>query len=199
MKNEMTDTVVKKVRKGVWRMPRLTEAMKDVISCDNTAEGAESHEERHDGDKTENLREDEEGGGVDTHDFEGVNLLGGAHRTQFRSNVRAHLSRKDETHDARRELQEHDFTGDVSRDPVGHPGTLDIELNLYTDDGSDKEGDEEDDADGVDTELRHFLDVLFEEHAHSLRTGEGAPHEHEVATEMHEKFIGYHFRGMNRG
>ena len=23
-----------KVRKGVWRMPRLTEATKDVISCD---------------------------------------------------------------------------------------------------------------------------------------------------------------------
>ena len=34
MINEITDTVVKKVRKGVWRMPRLTEAMKDVISCD---------------------------------------------------------------------------------------------------------------------------------------------------------------------
>ena len=34
MINEMTNTVVKKVRKGVWRMPRLTEAMKDVISCD---------------------------------------------------------------------------------------------------------------------------------------------------------------------
>ena len=26
--------VLKKVRKGVWWMPRLTEAMKDVISCD---------------------------------------------------------------------------------------------------------------------------------------------------------------------
>ena len=25
---------LKKVRKGVWWMPRLTEAMKDVISCD---------------------------------------------------------------------------------------------------------------------------------------------------------------------
>ena len=24
----------KKVNKGAWRMPRLTEAMKDVISCD---------------------------------------------------------------------------------------------------------------------------------------------------------------------
>ena len=40
MKNEMTDTVVKKVRKGVWRMPRLTEAMKDVISCDKLRGGA---------------------------------------------------------------------------------------------------------------------------------------------------------------
>ena len=29
-----------KVRKGVWRMPRLTEAMKDVISCDKPWGGA---------------------------------------------------------------------------------------------------------------------------------------------------------------
>ena len=40
MINEMTNTVVKKVRKGVWRMPRLTEAMKDVISCDKLRVGA---------------------------------------------------------------------------------------------------------------------------------------------------------------
>ena len=30
----------KKVRKGVWRMPRLTEAMKDVISCEKLRVGA---------------------------------------------------------------------------------------------------------------------------------------------------------------
>ena len=30
----------KKVRKSVWRMPRLTEAMKDVISCDKPRVGA---------------------------------------------------------------------------------------------------------------------------------------------------------------
>ena len=40
MINEITDTVIKKVRKGVWRMPRLTEAMKDVISCDKLRVGA---------------------------------------------------------------------------------------------------------------------------------------------------------------
>ena len=39
MINEITNTVVKKVRKGVWRMPRLTEAMKDVISCDKLRVG----------------------------------------------------------------------------------------------------------------------------------------------------------------
>ena len=30
----------KKVVKGGWRMPRLTEAMKDVISCDKRGVGA---------------------------------------------------------------------------------------------------------------------------------------------------------------
>ena len=34
------NTVIRKVRKGVWRMPRLTEAMKDVISCDKPRVGA---------------------------------------------------------------------------------------------------------------------------------------------------------------
>ena len=32
-----------KVRKGAWRMPRLTEAMKDVISCDKPGLGANDH------------------------------------------------------------------------------------------------------------------------------------------------------------
>ena len=32
----------KKVRKGAWRMPRLKEAMKDVISCDKLRLGANS-------------------------------------------------------------------------------------------------------------------------------------------------------------
>ena len=36
----IANTVLKKVRKGVWWMPRLTEAMKDVISCDKPRVGA---------------------------------------------------------------------------------------------------------------------------------------------------------------
>ena len=32
--------LLKKRYKGAWRMPRLTEAMKDVISCDKLRVGA---------------------------------------------------------------------------------------------------------------------------------------------------------------
>ena len=31
---------MKKVRKGAWRMPWLSEAMKDVVSCDKLRVGA---------------------------------------------------------------------------------------------------------------------------------------------------------------
>ena len=34
------DEAKKKARKSVWWMPRLTEAMKDVISCDKLRVGA---------------------------------------------------------------------------------------------------------------------------------------------------------------
>ena len=34
------DAAKKKARKSVWWMPRLTEAMKDVISCDKLRVGA---------------------------------------------------------------------------------------------------------------------------------------------------------------
>ena len=32
--------ILKKISKSVWRMPRLSEAMKDVISCDKPWGGA---------------------------------------------------------------------------------------------------------------------------------------------------------------
>ncbi len=35
-----TATVKRKERKGTWWMPRLSEAMKDVISCDKLRVGA---------------------------------------------------------------------------------------------------------------------------------------------------------------
>ena len=51
---------------------------------------------------------------------------------------------------------------------MGHPGTLYVEFNLNADDGTDKEGDKQNDADGVHAQLCHFAQVLSEKHAHTV-------------------------------
>ena len=40
MRKHKKEKLAKKVNKGAWRMPWLTEAMKDVISCDKLRVGA---------------------------------------------------------------------------------------------------------------------------------------------------------------
>ena len=41
--NKIKKDITKKVIKGGWRMPRLQEAMKDVISCDKLRGVANKH------------------------------------------------------------------------------------------------------------------------------------------------------------
>ena len=53
---------------------------------------------------------------------------------------------------------------------------------------NDEERNEKHDADGVDTQLRHLLDVLLQEHTHALGTRKRAPHQHDVATEGGQPF-----------
>ena len=146
--------------------------IRSSIRSDDTHSRAEDNQERHDGNQTENLWQNQIACRVDTHDVECVNLLGYSHGAQLRSDVGPHLSGENQTHDAGRELEEHNLAGGVARYPSGHPWTLDVELHLDTDYRTDEERDEEDDTDGIDTQLLHFLDILFEEHAHSLRSRE---------------------------
>lgn len=58
--------------------------------------------------------------------------------------------------------------------------------------GADEEGYEQDDADGIDAELAHFFEVLFEEHAHALGACKGAAHECEIAAEGAQAFENDH-------
>ena len=131
------------------------------VGADDAHGRTEDDEEGHEGDQSHYLGQDEVAGGVDAHDVKGVDLLGDAHRTEFRGDVRPHLTGQYQAHDARGELQQHDFSGGVSRHPARHPGALDVQFHLDTDHGADEEGDEQYDADGVDAQLRHLLDVLF--------------------------------------
>ena len=99
----------------------------------------EDDEEGHDGDHPHDLRQDEVAGRVDTHDFQGIDLLGDAHRADLGSDIRAHLTSQNETHDGTGELEEHNLAGGIATHPTGHPRTLDVKLHLDADDRTDEE------------------------------------------------------------
>ena len=90
-------------------------------------------------DQTENLWQHQIACRVDTHDVECIDLLGYSHGTQLGSDVGTHLSGEDETHDTGRELQQHDFSGGITRNPSRHPWTLDVQFHLDTDNCTDEE------------------------------------------------------------
>ena len=162
------------------------------VSAHRAEERREDDEEWHDGNQSQNLRKNQIARRVDTHDVEGINLLGYPHGAQFGGDVGTHLAGKNQTHDAGRELQQHDFSGGIARNPSRHPRTLDVEFHLDADDGTDEERDKKHDADGIDTQLRHLLDILFQEHAHALRARESTPHQYEIFTEGGKPFFYYH-------
>ena len=64
------------------------------------------YQQRHHGYKRQNLRQNEIIGAIDTHNFHRVYLLRDTHRADFRSNVRTHFARQNETQDGARELQQ---------------------------------------------------------------------------------------------
>ena len=160
------------------------------IGCAVGAEDAHGRREDdvdgHNGEQSQNLRQDEVAGGVHAHDIKGVDLLGDTHGAYLRCNVRAYLSSEYKAHDATGELQKHDFAGGIAGHPAWHPRTLDVHLHLDADDGTDEERDEQHDADGVDAQLGHLLDVLLPEHAEALRHRERAAHQHEITPESRQ-------------
>ena len=155
----------------------------------------EDNQQRHDGDHTHDFRQYQVARRVDTHDVQRVNLLRHAHGADLRGDVRAHLTGQYQTHDARRELQQHDFARGIAAHPAWHPGRLDVQLHLDADDGSDEKRDEQHDTNRVDAQLFHLLDVLFPKHAEAFRDAERAPHQYEKSAEHRQPPMQnlYHF------
>ncbi len=99
------------------------------VGTDDTHARAKSNQEWHDGNQTENFRQNEVTCRVHSHDIKGINLLGYSHRTQLGSDIGTHFTCENETHDTGRELQEHDFSGGITRNPSRHPWTLDVQVS----------------------------------------------------------------------
>ena len=97
----------------------------------------EHYEEWHQRHQAHYLWQDEVVGRVYAHYLKGIDLLRHAHRAKLGGNVRPHLTGKNKTHNARRELQQQYLASGVTRHPTRHPWTLDVELHLNTYHGSD--------------------------------------------------------------
>ncbi len=154
------------------------------IGANDACRHTQRDEDGHDGHEARNLGQDEEVGRIDAHDVEGVNLLGDAHRADFGSDVGADLASQDEAHDARRELEEHDFAGGVAHHHAGHPGALDVQFDLEADDGSDEERDDEHDAYRIVAQLIHFSHILTEEHPPSVGLRKHSAHQQNITAQM---------------
>ena len=63
-------------------------------------------------------------------------------------------------------------------------------LDLYGDNSADKERNQQHNADRVHAELPHFVNVLAEEHTHTLWSGKSTPHQHDVSSDSFKCF--YH-------
>ena len=124
-----------------------------------------------------NLGQDQEGSRIDTHYFQCINLLGDTHRAKLGRDVGPHFSGQNETHDTAGELQDHDLTSCITCSKGWHPRTLDVDFYLDADNSTNKKTDQQDDADGVHTQLCHLLDILFDEHAPSFGPAENFAHQ----------------------
>ena len=138
------------------------------IGTHDTHRTGEDNQHGHNGQHAEYLGQYQIAGGVDSHDVEGVNLLGDAHGAYLRGYVRPHLACQDETHNRAGKLKQHDFTRRIARHPTWHPRRLDVQLHLNTNHRSDEERNEQHDTNGVDTQLRHLLYILLPKHAETL-------------------------------
>ena len=121
-----------------------------AIGPDDTHGRREDDQERHDRYQAENFGKNQVVRRVYPHDFKSINLLGYAHRSQFRGNVGSHLPGQDKTHDGTGKLKKHDLPRRVSGHPAWHPWTFDVYLHLDADHSPNEERNQEHDRDGID-------------------------------------------------
>ena len=139
--------------------------------------------------KAQYLGQNEERSRIDTHDFKCVYLLCYTHGSNLGCDVTAHLATEDKTHDTAGEFQKHNLSGGITRHKGWHPGALDIQLDLDTNNRTNEKADEQDNSDGINSKLRHFFDVLSEKHTPPFRNAEHLSHELQISAKSGKKLL----------
>mgnify|MGYP007025062410 CR=1 FL=1 len=95
-------------------------------------------------DESDNLRQHNEVGRIDSHDFHGVDLFGDTHGADLRRNIAADLTGQDQTHHGGREFQNQNLAGGQSCGVCGNQRRYDIDGHLNAYHGTDEYGNDDD-------------------------------------------------------
>ena len=162
--------------RGEARDPASNDANDHAI--DNEQRNREHH--------GQNLGCGQVGSRVYAHNIQSINLFGDAHGAYFGGYIGPHLAREDEADNGAGELEDNGFARGESNGVGGNEGVVEIVGHLDCDHGAHEEGDECNDAYGVDTQLINFLKGTFAKDAPFLGSREGLLHEEAVATDEGE-------------
>ena len=92
----------------------------------------------------------------------GVDLFGDTHGADLRRNIAADLTGQDQTHHGGREFQNQNLAGGQSCGVCGNQRRYNIDGHLNAYHGTDEYGNDDDQGNGVHTQLIYLLDQAFE-------------------------------------
>ena len=112
-------------------------------AADKAGSSRDDKQKRHHTHKRQDLRQDEIVGAVYTHNLHGIYLLGHAHRTYLRRDVRTHFAGKYQTENRAGELQQQCVARQQTCDVGRQQGVLGVRLRLDGKNSTDKYGNQQ--------------------------------------------------------
>ena len=153
------------------------------IAAEDGEEDAEHYQHRVDNEGCDDFGQDEVGGGIDAHDFEGVDLLGDAHTADFCRDAGSEVAHQQQTDNRRAEFHHNGRPGYETHGPMRNPAAFDLHGGLRGDNAAHGDGYDADNQHGTNAHGIHFIDKFFKKNAPLLRAGEGLAQEDEILSD----------------
>ena len=153
------------------------------IAADEGEKDGDDDEDGDDNDRRNNLGKDEVGGGIDTHNFQGINLFRNPHTADFRGDARAEVADQKQGDDGRAQLHHHGGADGEAEGPFRNPRALDLQGRLRGDNAAHTDRHDADNQQGADPHRVHLVHQLPEKLRGFRWLGEHLLQEEEIFTD----------------
>ena len=153
------------------------------VAADEGKEDGNNDEHRNDKERRNDLRENEVGGGIDAHNFQGVNLFRYSHTADFRGDARTEVTDQQQGDDGRTQFHHHGGADGEAEGPFRNPRALDLQGRLRGDDTAHTDRHDADNQQGADPHRIHLVYQLPEKLRGFRWFGEHLLQEEEVFTD----------------